>query len=201
MRFVYKGKYSGDESTLPQREHPEGYVPYKEPNSMKKLALLLNGISIIVLIFMFWVTYMILSKNGIEINKIDFSYCMWVYAGGVASLIALIPHELLHAICFKEEVLMFQNLKQAMLFVVGTEDMSKLRFIFMSMLPNIVFGFIPYLIFIINPNLIFFGIFGLASICGGVGDYMNVFNTIFQVPKGGIVYMSGMHSYWYIPKT
>lgn len=201
MKFVYKGKYSGDESTLAQREHPEGYVPYKEPNSMKKLALLLNGISIVVLFFMFWLTYMILSKNGIEINKMDFSYFMWLYAGLLASLIALIPHELLHAICFKEEVWMFQNLKQGMLFVVGTEDMSKLRFIFMSMLPNIIFGFIPYLIFIINPNLIFFGIFGLASICSGVGDYMNVFNTIFQVPKGGIVYMSGMHSYWYIPKT
>ena len=78
MKLVYKGKYSGDESTLPQREHPEGYVPYKEPNSMKNFALLLNGISIIVLIFMFWVTYMILNKNGIEINKMDFSYCLYV---------------------------------------------------------------------------------------------------------------------------
>ena len=33
-----------------------------------------------------------------------------------------------------------------MLFVVGTETMSKGRFIFMSMLPNLIFGIVPYVI-------------------------------------------------------
>ena len=30
--FHYKGKYNGDENSLPQREHPEGYVAFKEAN-------------------------------------------------------------------------------------------------------------------------------------------------------------------------
>ena len=34
----------------------------------------------------------------------------------------------------------------------------------------------------------------------GIGDYYNVFNCLTQVPKGGLVYMSGMHSYWYLPE-
>ena len=33
------------------------------------------------------------------------------------------------------------------LFAVGPEDMSKGRFIFMSLLPNVVFGIIPYLVY------------------------------------------------------
>ena len=33
------GKYSGRESDLPQREHPDGYVPFREPQDMKKMAM------------------------------------------------------------------------------------------------------------------------------------------------------------------
>ena len=39
MRLHNAGKYSGNENDLPQREHPVGYVPFKEPENMKKFAL------------------------------------------------------------------------------------------------------------------------------------------------------------------
>lgn len=84
-----------------------------------------------------------------------------------------------------------------MLFVVGTEDMSKARFCFMSLLPNIVFAFIPFVIYMINPSLTFFGSLSVFSISAGVGDYLNIFNALTQVPKGSRIYLSGMHTYWY----
>lgn len=87
-----------------------------------------------------------------------------------------------------------------MLFVVGTEDMSKARFVFMSLLPNLVFGWIPYLVFLVQPQWIFLGAMGAISIPMGIGDYYNVYNCVTQVPKGAQVYLSGMHSYWYVPK-
>ena len=87
-----------------------------------------------------------------------------------------------------------------MLFVIGTEDFSKFRFCFMSMLPNLVFGFIPLIIFMINPSLTFLGDLGVFAISCGVGDYLNVINALRQVPKGAKIYNSGMHSYWYKPE-
>lgn len=200
MKFLYKGKYSGDESTLPQRKHPEGFVPYKEPQDMKKLAIIANGIAVIIVIVLFGLAYLRIDQWLSNLHEYVFDDLLWGYAGLIASILVMIPHEFLHAICFKDEVWMFQNLKQGLLFVVGIEDMSKSRFIFMSMLPNIVFGMIPFLIYMLFPNLIFFGTLGIFSISAGAGDYINVFNTIVQVPKGALVYMSGMHSYWYMPK-
>ena len=86
-----------------------------------------------------------------------------------------------------------------MLFVTGTEDFSKARVVFMSLLPNIIFGFIPFIAFMVYPTLAFAGIFGALAIGTGRGDYLNVYNCLNQVPKGGLVYMSGMSSWWYIP--
>lgn len=76
-----------------------------------------------------------------------------------------------------------------MLFVVGTEPMSKGRFIFMSMLPNIVFGIIPYALGMIFPQLKALTLFGMLCTSMGAGDYYNVFNAIRQVPKTENLYV------------
>ncbi|MBR4395108.1 MAG: DUF3267 domain-containing protein, partial [Eubacteriaceae bacterium] len=80
------------------------------------------------------------------------------------------------------------------------ETMSKRRFIFMSLLPNIVFGFIPYVLWLIFPDWVFLAIFGALNISSGAGDYINVFNGLTQMPRGSRTYIYGMHSYWYMPE-
>ena len=71
--------------------------------------------------------------------------------GPILALLTLVPHEFMHAICFKKDVYLFSNLSKGMLFVTGTETMSKGRAIFMNLLPNIVFAFILFIIFLIGP--------------------------------------------------
>lgn len=183
MKFHYAGTYNGDENSLPQREHPAGYVQFKEPDNMKKFAVIMNTISIIITVVFVLAVYFI--SKDMSLLGIFFA------------LVSSVPHEFLHALCFKNDIFMYQNLKQGMLFVIGTEDMSKLRFIFMSLLPNIVFGFIPFILFLIFPNLVILGTLGALAIGMGAGDYVNVFNCIIQVPNGAKVYNSGMHTYWY----
>ena len=182
MKFHYSGKYNGDEHSLPQREHPTDSVQFKEPD-MKKFAIIMNILSAIITAGLIFVVYF-MSK---ELSLL----------GMFLSLVSLVPHEFLHALCFKSDVYMYQNLKQGMLFVVGTEDMSKSRFIFMCLLPNIVFGFIPFILFLIFPNLTVLGSLGALAVGMGAGDYYNVFNALTQVPKDAKIYMSGFHSYWY----
>lgn len=200
MRLHNAGKYNGDENSLPKREHPEGYVPFKEPEDMKKFARYMNLLAIGIFIITLGLFYFRLIRWQLSNGEAISLYGNAFIGGFVLYLVTLIPHEILHALWFKGDVNYYHNLKQGMLFVVGIEDMPKWRFVVMSMCPNVVFGFIPYILFMIWPELTALGFWGAMAIASGAGDFTNVYNCLTQVPKGGITYLSGMHSYWYMPK-
>ena len=192
MKLIYKGKFDGNPKSLPHNAHKPNAVKFKEIDDPKKLSLLANIIASILAIILFIILFL-----RVEINIFEDSVKIMI--GCLLSMLALFPHEILHAICFKEEVYLYTYFSKGMLFVTGKETMSKSRFIFMSLLPNIIFGFIPYIISMINPSLITLGIFGAMSITCGAGDYYNVFNAITQMPKGSRTYMYEFNSYWYMP--
>lgn len=191
MKLIYRGTYTG-EKDLPQRKHPEGAVAFRELSDMKKMAIVLNLLSL---------PLFALTIGGFVLRAqpylADGGWGMTL--GWLTPLLVLFPHELLHAICFYGEVELWTNFKMGLLFVVGTEDMTRTRFLFMSLLPNLVFGWIPYLLFLLRPEWLFLGSMGAINIPMGIGDYYNMYNCMTQVPKGAAVYLSGMHSYWYQP--
>ena len=39
-------------------------------------------------------------------------------------------------------------------------------------------------------------IVGSISVITGAGDYYNIYNTIYQVPRGASVFNNGLHTYW-----
>ena len=186
-KFHVAGRYNGDPESLVTEPHKPDYVPFKEAQDMNKLSLIMNGIAIVIAAFTVAV-YFIVGRQPLNI------------IGTILSLVAMVPHEFLHAICFKEDVYMYENLRKGMLFVVGPGTFTKAEFVFMSMLPNLVFGFIPFLIFLIDPSQTILGTLGAISIPAGAGDYYNVFNAVTQMPKGAKTYMHGMNSFWYMPK-
>ena len=187
-RFHFAGRYNGDPDSLITHEHEPGYVPFKEADNMNKLALILNIASIIIAIVTLGI-YFLCSHQSFSIP------------GAILSVLVIVPHEYLHGLCFEGDVYMYENLKKGMFFVVGPGTFSKARFIFMCMLPNIVFGFIPFILFLIDPTQTLLGTFGALSISAGAGDYYNVFNALTQMPRGSRTYMHGMNSYWYMPKN
>lgn len=187
MKLHFIGKYSGNEQDLPKREHPNGSIKFKEPENMNKFSKTINLYSIIIVIALIIIMY-------IRANSLNLSII-----GILLALVCMFPHELLHALVFKSDVYLYSNLKSSMLFVIGTEDMSKSRFILMCLLPNLIFGFIPFIIFLINPICTIFGTLGAISISMGAGDYYNILSAIKQMPKGSRTYLCGMNSYWYIP--
>ena len=191
MIFHYAGKYDGDESKLPSKEHPPGAVPFKEPEDIKKLSIIANVGCIIVIIIL-------AVPFGMIGGKYMLGKPVYVTVGCICAMLALIPHEFLHAICFKEDVYLYTDLRHGLLFVVGTEDMSKTRFILMSLFPSIVLGLIPYIAFMIHPPLVGFGFFGLLNLGMGFGDYINVYNAARQMPRKAKTYLCGMHSFWYL---
>lgn len=193
MRFHYAGKYDGNPESLPTGEHRPGAVKFKEAETSGKLAVISTVISLVVLVLagalMLWrcLPYVGESPNGYLI-------------GLVLSIVCMVPHEMLHALCFKGDVYMYSNLRQGMLFVIGPEDMSKGRFIFMSLLPALVLGVLPMAIALVDPRQIWAAVFGVFSFSMASGDFYNVFNALTQMPKGSRTYLHGFNSYWYLPE-
>ena len=188
MKFHNAGKFNGDVESLPKREHEDGAVMFKEPTDMTMFSIYMN---IFAMVLMFVLTFL----TSYIVGEFTFDTI-----GCLLALICMVPHEYLHAICFKEDVYMYRNLKQGTMFVVGPENMSKFRFCFMSMFPCLILGIIPYVIFLINPSLVTLGTMGAISMASCAGDFYNVFNAITQMPKGAKTYLCGMNSYWYMPK-
>ena len=124
MKFHYAGKYSGNPDDLPCLEHVPGAIPFKEAEDSKTLGRIASIIAIILFILAYAVVYM---RSG----SIYFGF-----PALILFIISMVPHEFIHALCFKEDVYMYQNLKHGMLFVVGPERMSKGRFILMSLMPS-----------------------------------------------------------------
>lgn len=198
MKLHYEKQFNGDVTTLPQRSHAPGAVKFREPDDPAKLSLIANGGAAVLFLLTFAVLSMRILHTPTD-GKVEFLPSFLI--GAFLSVVTMFPHELLHASCFRGDVYLYTFLKKGMLFVVGPEDMSRGRFVFMSLLPNLVFGFLPYTLFLIHPAWTILGVFGAMSIPAGFGDYFNVFNCLTQVPKGGIVYLSGMNSYWYLPQA
>lgn len=193
MKLHYRGKYNLDPTTLPTCKHQPNDVKFKEVDSTKELADIANGIAIALMILLSIPVYL-------KYKGSLFDYFDEMMVGAMLPLLTMFPHELLHALCFKEDVYLYTDFKQGLLFVVGCETMSKQRFIFMSLLPNIVFGFIPYMISFLGIQYLTLAVLGVIAIGMGAGDYYNVFNALIQMPKGARTYLYQMNSYWYIPE-
>lgn len=195
MKLHYKGKYDLNPESLPKREHMPNAHQFKEISDTKKLGIIGNIVALAIAIILLAAAVPLLK------DRFDIDGLFRCLLGAAAPMLILFPHELLHAVCFKGDVYIYTNMKQGMLFVHGTEDMSKFRFIFMSLLPNLVFGFIPYIIGLILPQGVFLIFFGAVSAGMGSLDYYNVFNALTQMPRGSRTYLYGMNSFWYIPQN
>ncbi len=191
MKIHFKGKYDLNPDSLPHDEHLPGAVMFKEAKTSKEMSRIVTVISIVLLV-VFAIPAIIV---GIE----EYSSLQFM-VGAVLTLLLLYPHEILHGLCFKKDVYIYTNISQGMFFIVGTETMSKGRFIFMSLLPNILFGFIPYIVGLIFPQYTVFLALGVIGISIGAGDYYNVYNAMTQMPKGSRTYLHKFNSYWYMPK-
>lgn len=194
MKLHYMGKFNKDPESLPHGEHKANAVKFKEPENPKKLAIVANAISIVIMIVLAVPAFF-------RYQNFQTFDLLKIYIGIVLSLLSMFPHEFLHAICFKKDVYMYSNLSQGMMFVIGPETMSRKHFVFMSLLPNLVFGVIPYIIGMIFPNMIILLSLGVFATGMGAGDYLNIFNALTQMPKGARTYLYQFNSYWYIPQN
>lgn len=198
MKLHYKGKFNGEETSLPQRKHPSNAVGLIKADNAKRIATIYNIISAVLSVLLLLYICLLFPYR---LKHLSGNYSEVRYYNMILPCIALLPSQViygfLHAICFKRDVYLYTNLSKLRLIVVGTEDMSKCRYMFMTILPNFILGFVPFITSLLIPKWVGLGLFGACYIAAGAGDYANLLNVITQVPKNAYVYMSGMHTYWY----
>lgn len=188
MKLHYMGKYNLNPNSIPHGEHMPNAVAFKEAKDSKELSIIATVISIILLVLLAVPVFL----------RYGFFNDLWI--GLILPFLILFPHEFLHAICFKEDVYLYTNWEQSMLFVTGSETMTKKRYIFLCLFPNLVFGLLPYLVGFIFPELDYLALAGAFALSMGAGDYYNVYNAITQMPKGSRTYLYKFNSYWYMPE-
>ena len=203
MKLVYKGVLKSEDQ-LPLGQLPENAVMFKEPTSMDALAgaLLKPVVALSVLVILFYIAISLWRHWDSPLE-------MWGLFSlpsllGLALFIpAMIVHEFLHAIWFGKRHVVELYVSLNFFMVVCVEPISKARFIWLSLFPNIVLGWLPLVAWAFMPfhpvfsNALF--VFAmLATVCG-VGDYYNVYNAAKQMPKGSMQQLSGMNSYWFMP--
>lgn len=209
MQLIYRGIYR-DAAQLPRAKLPANAVAFKEPDTLEgvnKKATLYSFGATGLMLGLFAVSVIIRGQNILSwLGSIPPAMLLpGLLLSFLLSFLTVMPHELLHAACFGKsaQVELFVSKKSLMAFVVSTHPITKTRFILMSLLPNVVFGWVP---FIICTFLRMWGyeyyiliLFSLFTISLGGGDYMNVVNTLRQMPKGSVQQMDGLNSYWYMP--
>jgi len=197
MKLLFKGIFK-DEEQLSKGTLPHNAVKFVEPENLEQLtyaSLVFIIPALIMVAFLVCVSFLL---HGV----LAFDFTL---TGIAIAFIFLLPHELLHAVCFgkKAEVELYASLKTLMLFVYSTKPVSKRRYIILSLIPSLLFGWLPLIVWTLLPyNEIYSDhlfTFALFSIVFGVGDYLNVFNAIRQMPKGSMCQLSGINSYWFMP--
>jgi len=189
MKLIYKGRFDGHPETMPQGPDHPGAVAFREADTLGRMALQANGLALAIMVPLLMMVA--------AINPAALGFDMAI--GALASLAAMLPHELLHALVFRDTVYLYVYLSKGMAFVYGTEPMSRGRFVLMSLLPNIVLGLVPLAAFVWRPQDGWLGIMAVIDLGGGAGDYLNAWHALTQMPTGTLTYMKGMGSYWYMP--
>ena len=196
MKLVWKGIYRNEEQ-LPKGELPPDAVPFKEPKTPAELSVKASIWVLPVAVLALLLVYIKSLITGVW----ELPLSLW---GMLLALVAALPHELLHAVCFPKGAVveMYASPKHLMAFVHTTYPVSKRRFIGLSLMPAGVLGLLPMLAWLAMPDGAWSATlytFGLCSLVLGVGDFLNAFNAARQMPKGALTQLSGFHSYWFLP--
>jgi len=193
FNIKFKGKYT-NENQLTKAQLPSKAIMFKEPNNITGVFLLGGLISLPMIVITF---IGLIGKINLTVELIGVS--------SVISMILVYLHEFIHALSFpknmKKEI--WTKFDELALFVYCNEAVSKTRFIWVSIAPNLILGFIPFILFIMGVfdfNNFIRDLIGFTSwvmIISGIGDYLNIYNAIRQVPNKAYIINSGFHSFWF----
>lgn len=128
---------------------------------------------------------------------------IWSIIGFVVGFLALIIHELLHAVAFPKAATVYIGIypKSYAAVALSAYPLKRWRFVFMSLLPTIL-GIVPIVLFLLLPPYMknlsgFFLGMSMMGLTSPSVDLYNVYMVLRGTPKGCIVQFHGEDLYYY----
>lgn len=174
----FKGKIESFDE-LERKELPENAVMYKEPKDTKGLMLHGTIVSIPIIV----ISSIVIFSRFDELIDMPVGYFIFAM---VFSTLLLYVHEYIHALAAPKDIekQVWTNWKQGILFMYFMEPVAKLRFIWLSIAPNLILGIIPLALYAFN---VFDFNHNVAS-CIGFISYMMIFTMQTNAQKRRLIY-------------
>lgn len=125
-----------------------------------------------------------------------------LYLGVGLSLLFLIVHELIHALCCPKNSEVLAYLAPTGICLIPTCPLKKRRYITMAIMPTLVLGVCPLVAWLLltqlNPvasSIIF--AFSIGSLSMSIGDIYNVLCAARKMTKSSLLITSGSACYYY----
>ncbi len=196
-KIIWKGIIKSEDdfptSTIPSNAKKLNVEENMKKMQLKALPFMIPSF-LILLISMFLKTYF----AGEKIINVWF-----LLIGVIAGVLLLIVHELLHAIAFPKNAVVYIGImpKSLVAVALSSSPVKRNRFIFLSILP-IILGIIPLIVFCFSSkdlkelNGLMFGmaIMGMISV---YPDLYNIFNILRFVPRNATIQNDKNTTYYF----
>ncbi len=177
---------------------PDGAKKVNVPEDMDELMIKAIPFQLIAIVI---VTASVFVKVSLA-NKLPFAP-MWVVIGFVLGFLALVIHELLHAIVFPKKATVYVGiyLKSFGAVALSAYPLKRWRFVLMSLLP-MVLGVVPILLFWVLPpeykmvNGVMLGM-AMMGLTSPAVDIYNVCKVLGETPRGCTLQFYGDSLYYY----
>ena len=192
MKLIWKGKMTTDNLFIPDNIPDSAKMLSSEKYTWLAYLLVVPILAIAYAGIVIRRPYVV----GIAFNKIAF------FIGVGMSIVFLVVHELIHALCCPRDTTVFVYLTSSGIGCVPACGLKKKRYLLVALMPTIVLGVIPFIIWICFPgmNVIISSIlfaFSIGSLSMCVGDIYNAFLAAFKMNRRSVLVTSKTDIYYY----
>lgn len=203
FNIVMGGKLTNEQQLIESSELPANAVQFKEGEDITEVIKTGGLIGLPILLVMLGAGIYRLSNLNCKVT-FDFGFVCIALITVILFQVFIYIHEMIHCIFYPTEArkTIWKDVKSGAYLAYCDREVSKIRFIVISLAPAVVIGVLSYILwYIFAPVLmdeiaLCWLLFSWISVAAAVGDFTNVYNTIKQVPKGAKVKNYGYHSYW-----
>ncbi len=203
LNITYRGKFENEKQLIGNDKIPQKAIEFKEGKEINDIFNLGFTLMLPIIIPVIIITIIRIQniKGHISLNLK--TGCI-IAAAILMNYILKFIHEYIHGCLYpiKSKKTIWNYTSNGAYFLYCNEKISKTRFIVISLAPMIILGIVPFIIWIFIADKIELTIslvyvfLTWIMIFFSMGDLVNVYNTIKQVPKNAKVFNYGLHSYW-----
>lgn len=184
----------------------ENWIPMKEPKNLISAILLSIPLMIIAASISIFIIYIFSSISLSEFGITTNGYAFTIYLSDILWLVLmLVMHELIHLIFipnFIKSEKTYVGLTLVGGFVFTEEEISKSRYIIITIAPFVIISLIlPLVLSVFGLLTTTLKFLIILNSLGSSVDLLNLILVIKQVPKNAILKSNGPYTYWRILKN